>query len=392
LRFIQTLRSIPSRRAWSFGIGLWVIFGLIVGTLVAIHPDSRTVTPEYRQASVKWWHGKESPYNLTQSGYLYLPQEAIIYTPFQVLPKPLGEPLWRIACLTLLACGIWRVTRLFDEEHQGALFLLSTLLVIPASLSSARNGQINLPLAALMLLAVADLAKAHWNAATLWLLLGLMLKPVGIVPVLLAAACYVPLRLRLVGGFIVFLAAAYLHPDPSYVTAQYGYFYTTLMLAGQPTLTDFSDLFGMLLHWGIQPSLDFSIIVRGLAAIFTLGCSLFVMKAFRGRQTLQAFGVLFLSALYLMLFNPRTEENSYVILAGFTAILAARDFLGGATARGLVLAAFCILIAEENFSPILPLTKIWLKPLVTACLFTMLVLGGFRFLDLPPASRSPRDA
>jgi hypothetical protein len=90
--------------------------------------------------------------------------------------------------------------------------------------------------------------------------------------------------------------------------------------------------------------------------------------------------VLFLAAIYLMLFNPRTEENSYVILAGFTALLAARDLLGEATPRGLLLVLFTLLLAVETYGPIYPLTKIWFKPLITMLLLLILVTGRFNLL------------
>jgi hypothetical protein len=348
--------------------------------VVSVHPDRHTVTPEYRQASDKWWLGKESLYNMSQTGYLYLPQEAILYTPYSILPERLGEPLWRWTGLALLALGLWRVAGLLSPSAMGQLFLAATILVLPSSLSSAQNGQVNLPLAGLMLLVVAEIAKARWNMAALWLLLGVTLKPIALAPALLAAACYAPLRLRLLGGFLLCLGAAYMHPDHSYVTAEYRHFWQKFLLAGQPLHQDFSDCFGMLWHWGIHPSPSVIAGLRALAALFVLGFSLLAKRRFRGEPALQAFGVLFLAAIYLMLFNPRTEENSYVILAGFTALLAARDLLGEATPRGLLLVLFTLLLAVETYGPIYPLTKIWFKPLITMLLLLILVTGHFNLL------------
>jgi hypothetical protein len=45
-------------------------------------------------------------------------------------------------------------------------FLLLTLLSIPASLSSARNGQVNMTESALLIHAAVDLARARWGRAT----------------------------------------------------------------------------------------------------------------------------------------------------------------------------------------------------------------------------------
>ena len=372
-------------------MGLWVLFALIVGMIVAIQPDKRTVTPEYRQASEKWWAGKESPYNMSQVGYLYLPQEAILYTPFQVMPKRVGEPLWRWTGLALLAAGLWRVAGLIGPAQQARIFLAATLLVIPAALSSARNGQVNLPLAGLMLLSVSSLAASRWNMATLWLLLAVMLKPIALAPALLAAACYAPLRLRLAGGLLVCLGAAYLHPDAAYVTGEYRHFWAKLMLAGQPANQDFSDFFGMLWHWGIHPAPMVISGLRALAAVIALLISLRVMRLFWGQHALQAFGVMLLASIYLMLFNPRTEENSYVMLAGFIALLAARNVLAGATRPASLLCIFCLALAVENFGhPIFPLTKIWFKPFITSLFVVFLIARQFSILRAPNPTNEDR--
>ena len=381
---VQALRNLDPGRAIRMAVGAWLLFALIVGIVVAVQPDKHTVTPEYRQASEKWWAGTQSLYTTDQGGYLYLPQAAILYTPYQLLPKRVGEPLWRLTGLGLLALGLWRVSKLLDPSQKERLFLAATLLVIPSALSSARNGQVNLPLAGLFLLVVADLASFRWNSATLWLLLGVLLKPIALAPALLAAACFAPLRLRLIGGFVICLAAAYLHPSSSFVTAEYHHFFQKFILAGSPLVKDnFSDFFGMLWHWGIHPAPMIISGCRALAAGLTLLFALLAMRSFSGNQLLQAFAVMLLAVLYLMLFNPRTEENSYVMLAGFTALLAARDFVSGMTQRGKWLAIFSLLLAVENYGFIYHLTKIWFKPLISSLFLVILVREKFSLVQSP---------
>lgn len=390
---VQALRNLDPGRALRMAVGAWLLFALIVGIVVAVQPDKHTVTPEYRHASEKWWSGSESLYNSDQGGYLYLPQAAILYTPYQLLPKRLGEPLWRWTGLALLALGLWRVSGLLDPSQKERLFLAATLLVIPSALSSARNGQVNLPLAGLFLLVVADLATFRWNSATLWLLLGVLLKPIALAPALLAAVCFPPLRLRLIGGFAVTLAAAYLHPSSSFVTAEYHHFLQKFLLAGSPIVKDnFSDFFGMLWHWGIHPTPMIISFCRAMAAGLTLIFTLLAMRRFSENQILQAFAMMLLAALYLMLFNPRTEENSYVMLAGFTALLAARDFVTGRTRRGQWLAFFSLLLAVENYGFIYHLTKIWFKPLISLGFLMALIVGKFSLLQPMSQDNQPRSA
>lgn len=379
------------RRALAIALAAWLLFALIVGTIVAIRPDKHTVTPEYRQASMKWWVGSESLYNTDQGGYLYLPQEAILYTPYQFLPKRLGEPLWRWTGLLLLAYGLWRWTKLLNPSQEEHLFLAATLLVIPSTLSSASNGQVNLPLAGLLLLSGAAIARERWSFASLWLVLAVLLKPIALAPALLAAACFPPLRLRLIGGLMVALAAAYIHPDSAYVTGEYRHFLEKFLLAGQPLVKDnFSDFFGMLWHWNLHPAPAVISAVRGLAALLTLIAALVAMRRLAGNRPLQAFAVMLLAALYLMLFNPRTEENSYVMLAGFTALLSARDLLAGDMRRGKWLALFCLLLAVENYGFIYKLTRIWFKPLISLGFLLSLLAGKFSLLQPQPQDNPPR--
>jgi hypothetical protein len=283
------------------------------------------------------------------------------------------------------------VVALIAPGQQARLFLGATLLVIPAALSSARNGQVNLPLAGLMLLSVSSLATRRWNMATLWLLLAVMLKPIALAPALLAAACYAPLRLRLAAGLLLCLGAAYLHPDAAYVTGEYRHFWAKLVLAGQPANQDFSDFFGMLWHWGIHPAPMLISGLRALGAVMALLLSLRVMRQLREQPALQAFGVMLLAAIYLMLFNPRTEENSYVMLAGFIALLAARNVLAGAPRSASLLCLFCLALAAEVFGyPIFPLTKIWFKPFITSLFVLLLIARYFSILRAPNPANEDR--
>lgn len=386
---LDRLQALAPIRALRLAVGAWLLFAVIVGIVVAVRPDKHTVTPEYRQASQKWWAATESLYNMSQIGYLYLPQEAMIFTPFALLPKRVGEPLWRWAGLALLATGLWRVAGLLNSNDRARLFLAATLLVIPSALSSASNGQVNLPLAGLMLLTVAELAQTRWNFATLWLVIAILLKPIALAPALLAAACFAPLRLRLIGGLILALAAAYLHPSPAYVTGEYHHFLQKFVLAGQPLVKDnFSDFFGMLWHWGIHPAPLVITAIRALAAALTLLFALLAMQRFRDNRILQAFAVMLLATLFLMLFNPRTEENSFVMLAGFTALLSARDFVIGDDKRGKWLALFTLLLAVENYGFIYHLTRIWFKPLISLAFLITLLVEKFAFLK-PSTKNTP---
>lgn len=103
-----------AKAAWIF----WGIFALVLCIIVAVQPDRRTVTPEYRKASEKWWASQPGIYT-GKSGFLYLPQAAIFYTPIRILPQRVGEPLWRLVMLGSLAGALW-----WGAKTEGGCFCL----------------------------------------------------------------------------------------------------------------------------------------------------------------------------------------------------------------------------------------------------------------------------
>ncbi len=360
----EILGRLPEKPARRFAGLIWAVIAVVVFTIVAVQPDKRTATLEYQKAATRWWDSA----NLYKgkNNYLYLPQAAMLYTPFNVLPKRVGEPLWRMVCLGSLAFALWAAARHLGPERAGAFFLLATVLVLPCSLSSARNGQVNMPLAAIYLLTALALARNRWHVAAILLALSLALKPISIVPILLCGVLFPRTILPLILWVGLMLASAYLHPDPQYVTWQYGVFWEKLTgSSAKPTGQTWSDFAGMLSRFHLPLSQSTQMLIRAGAAVLTFGvCLLAVWKT---PDTLRrALTVMFFSAIYLMLFNPRTETNSYIILGIFIALLAAHAALVGRSPRATVAwIVVALLLGTENYGDwIYRPTNLWLKPLV----------------------------
>ncbi len=361
------LGSLPAGRALRIAIGIWLIYGAVIAAIVAVQPDRRTVTTEYQRATANWWGGEKSLYR-KKNGYLYLPQFAMLYTPYELLPDRVGEPLWRVTCIGLLAWALWAAASRITPDKAAAVFLTSTLLVLPSTFASARNGQVNLPLAALFLFIALALARERWWLAAFLLGMTLAMKPIAIAPVLVCAALYPRLRLPMAGILAAFAAAPFLHPRPSYAAGEYVAFFKNLTGAGNPTGDSWCDFAGMIRRFGLELPSPVQLAARAFAGLGTLWLSWRAILTFDRLRG--AFAVVLLTVVYLMLFNPRTETNSYVMLAAFVALLAAIDGLSlrrPAAAAGL--AFFAVILGSENYGwPIFPLTNLWLKALAT-CFF-----------------------
>lgn len=348
-----------ARRAWQ----AWIVVAVAVSVLVACQPQ-RTVTHNYRDACRNWFAGQPI-YSGGVHGFLYFPQAAIFYAPF-TLPTPLGDILWRWVSLGALAASVWRLAERVAPEKRAAAFSLATCLALGPALASARNGQMNLLLTALVTLAFIEIADQHWRRAACWLCLGAALKPLMIVPMVFAAAVYRPLWRPLLGGAAVFFLLPFLTQHPSYVWEQYGQCLHKLFLAGNPGAENpGSDLFGLLSSLGYAAPLTVQTATRVAAAGATL-----LLAMLAARRT--AFLVFALAACYLALFNPRMENNGFVLLGPVMGWLAAESLLLDGRRAVAIVMAIASLAITFNYQ-ITGGHNFWLCPLMGAAVWLCVV-------------------
>ncbi len=348
-------------RSIQAAIAIWSIVVTVVCILVVLDPDQQTVTPGYRQATERWWLAEEDLYSPGISGFVYFPQSAILYTPFTWPPKRIGEVLWRLVSLGLYATSIWRLTRLAPGSGATNLFLMVSLLSLPAALGSARNGQVNMPLAALMIHAAVDLADGRWTRVAAALSLALALKPIAIVMLLLVAAFYRQTRRPLLVGFVMVALLPWLHGDPAFVWRQHLLCFEKLRIAAMPENHRVSDLAGLLNTFGLRAPHAIWMLIRLMAAAAWLGLIWLGFRRLRSHG--RALLLLSYAALYLMLFNPRTEANSYVILAPVVALFGAQALLSQEhRVEGWFLAGLALALGSDSYGlPIYDWTEVWFE-------------------------------
>jgi hypothetical protein len=349
------------RRAW---LGWGVLWLLFAAEGVLGRPPS--VGRVYRESARQWW-AQQPLYNQIGKGFLYLPHAAVLQTPFAALPEGWAEVAWRTLTIGLFAVGIHRLAKLATPGGGGSEFGWMTLVAIPLGFSAARNGQAQLIVAGLAMLTAEALCRRQWNRAAAWLWIGLAFKPVMLPFVLVAAALHAPLRGRLALGGVLFALFPYLGQSGGYVTSQYLAFGESFQRTTELGLTrPYAQVFGLLQVWGVAVPATVQTVVRLAAGLGVVGLLWFLRQRLpRERQALCYF---VFTAACLQLFNPRSENNGYAILApamGWLLGEALSRWRDQRLAWGVGLAAVLTLLGYELQVRIAPdVRPIWLAPLM----------------------------
>lgn len=381
---------LTDRTAWI----LWgVLFAIMCGLILA--GNKKTVAVNYFKSAEHWRDGAPL-YDGTGNGFLYFPQSAVLCLPLTLLPPTGREIVWRIFTIGIFAVGVWRLAKLAEGVYQRPIFPLTTLVAIPLAWSSARNGQATLAIAGLTMLAAAGPAEGRWRSSAVWLALGIAVKPLMIVPALLALV-HRPMRVRLAIAVAICAAVPFALQSPTYVAEQYVATVDMLRDAGAVHEDGYwATLFGLIRACGIRTPEFVQTLVRALAAVGTLAL---VWTAVR--RTPPAIAAVYsytFAACYLMLFSPRTENNAYSFLGPAIGLFFAHACV---VQRDWRRAAFLAAIAFGTVSSYQvgrwlsgPREAIWLAPLMGTlfALYAMFTLRQMIFSQAAAARALPRPA
>jgi hypothetical protein len=327
------------RIAW----GIWGLSFLVVAAMVYRQRGDHSVALLYH-AAVDYWQARSNLYT-GPHGMNYIPAFVLQFQLFSALPLPWGDIAWRGLSTWMLAYGILRFVRLRFGSHADQAFLWISLMTLPLSLSGMRNGQSTVLLTAFGLHAVASMGEKRWWSAAIYCALCFVMKPLGLVLVLLAPFVYRPLIWRLPVTVGVVLAVPFLFADPAYVWAQCQDCVVNLTQCAGPTKRYFSDINGVLRIVGL--TIPFGVIGKVCAAAGLPTLVAWWVLARKTNDVWRAVWLYTLTAVYLMLFNPMNEANSYVTLAPIMAFWAV-EFIhhSGSTRKvGIVLVASLLSMA-----------------------------------------------
>jgi len=392
----------------------WPLFLLAVCIVLFWTETGKPVNNAYA-CGAECWIDRQDLYH-GGIGFIYLPQSAVLYAPFHLLPGPVEQVLWRAITIGLFAAGVFRLTRLARPDPWFEFFPLVTLMILPKTWTSAYSGQATPAMAGLLMMALGAVHEKNWNRCAALLLAALAFKPLAIVLLLLLGAIYRPLSWRLAVGVGIFLAVPYLTQDWRYVNNQYAAALTMFDDAMKIGLTpDWAQVFSLGSLVGIEISEQWQTVVRIVLAGGTLALCWFVRRnegdAFvptpcgtlgansadldsrseilpltqrpalptTSRAAPELHFIYALSVCYLLLLNPRTENNSYVML---TPVLAVSFMQAAFVERrmvraGLLCAGAVALLAGHAVCDILTPHAgfVWICPLVCLLFALDCVLG-----------------
>lgn len=363
---------------------------LFVAVNAMVNPRVADSTPAYRTATRLWWRSEDvyGAADLAASIFQFnnLPAHIVLFSPFWAVGQPLGGALWRVFSIAVFAAGLARLAALLAPQRATVAIAVAFLVVQPSASSVFTSGQVHVVMLGLMMLAMADIAVLRWWRASLWLGLAVAFKPLAIVLVLLCLAIYPAIRVRLAAAIVLVIAVPFIHPDPGFVASEYAVFARKMVLSSQPDGGKWAFI-GTLVEWfGVDFSGRFWLAVSALAALATLGLAALARRDLDPRRA--ALAVTMLAFGYLLLFNPRTEPNSYValgVLMGFCAIdlslLRAREW-----------AATFVWLAAAVVGPRGRMIDPWLLPGMAIVVLAWYLPAFWRWRGAGGGPRLPRDA
>lgn len=308
----------------------WIAWNIFVGIAIArIDPRRFNSTfAVYLDMAERLWSA-ELVYNpLTLGDYLYFPISLLIHVPFTRLDPvaaaaialTIDAAFFTWACAVLMPALLPRNGRAPDAVALAGVLLLVN---IPAAWFNFKGVQAQVPMTAAMIAACAAMMRGRWNAASFWLFVAILMKPLALVMVLLCAALVREMRVPLLGAVAAIVLLPFAFLDWSYLVDQYQLWGLKLwhIASARPLEWDYrADFATMLRPLGIQLTAGVSLGVQLAAALGTLALAWRVRRAGGSRSF--ALAVLLLSGCYITLFGPRNEYLSFVVLTPSIAALA----------------------------------------------------------------------
>jgi hypothetical protein len=349
---------------------------------------------EYTAYIGRFWAGEPVYIAGSLHGFHYLPATLVLGAPLTWMSPPSAGAAIGLLSAGLLGASVCYLAWVFNPRQPLPLAGIILGLSAMAAATSLHLLQFQMLMTASLVAASAAAMRGRYREMSVWLILGIVIKPLGIVMAFLAAAVFPRSRRALAVAALLLLALPYAFRPWGYMSREYvDYLRQLWHITEVPPGNWFnqSDFSVFLSHLGLELNATIRLAIRILAAVGTLILALRVATWRNARAT--GFAIFVLSVCYIGLFNPRQEQYSFIVVvpavAAIGALLLARNLLDWA---GWVWVTLAILIGLRLGS-----AGLWILPGVMlpiwACLL-WLVSSKRRWLDLvaemPGDSQSAR--
>jgi alpha-1,2-mannosyltransferase len=363
-------RFMNERRFFKCAISAWGVFALVLASLFILRPH-HSLVPLYSEASQQFW-ARVIPAREYLRGFYYLPASQILYTPIAMAGLRVGGLAAQLVSIALMTWAAWELTRLLVPERTRLAFATVLLLLIPGVAGILRVVQLDAAMWALTALAASAIARERLGFAAILLALAFAIKPTAIVAAMLMGATWPRLGIRLVPLIFCVLLVPFLCADWKYVSQLYISLFNRIGGAVQQR-RDWMDVGNLLTGVGWKVPFAVMLGIRAAMAPATLGITWIARK--RLERPFAAFLAFAFAALYLLLFNPRTEGGGYAGLSLVAAPLSARMLVTECKPYAAVmLACVCVAMGITNLTySTMAFFGVWFKPTL-AIMVTILVL------------------
>ncbi len=325
-------------RLFNIAVTTWAIFAVTLISLLILRPGN-SLLPLYAEASYQFWSGVLPPSDYG-AGYFYLPMSQILFSPITMMSTKVGGAVAQLISLALITWAAWELTRLLVPVRTKLAFSIVLLLIISGVAGILRIIQLDALMWALTAIGASAIARQRAGAAAIAIALAFAFKPTAIVAVLLMGTVWPRVGVRLIPLVVFVLIGPFLFADSGYVVQLYNSLLDRIG-GGIQHPRNFMDVGNMLNQLGVPVPFAAMLAIRASVAPATLGI------AYAARRKLElpfaAFLTFAFSALYLLLFNPRTEGGGYAGLSLVAAPIAARMILiEGRRKAAIALACVCV--------------------------------------------------
>jgi Glycosyltransferase family 87 len=377
---------------FSYALAAWTIAVSAITILVWLRPHSHTVYTIYVEAGRHWLQGLSAYAAQTPDVYRYGPVDTVLFAMFGLLPDAIGGILWRWLGVALMIGGFAYACRTFYPHWSRTTATERQwlwLLILPLSIASLHNGQANLHMLGLLLIAVSAVPSGRWNLASVCLAAACFLKLYPISLAMLLIAIF-PLRLgpRFALALVVGAALPFLAQSPGFVLDEYrawlGVLAADERLPG--TSSAYRDVTQLLHNAHVSITHAQFLIVQVATGLLAAVLCLIARWRLRWAADRLAPFAYALGTFWMLLFGPATESSTYVLIAPLAAWLVV-DAIHGRMSRtsAILVLVGSGLVHAALVSSFFPFGRAvhdsGLQPLGV-----LLIAGGYLFDRLRPES------